>query len=267
MGRSMGRRRGRGLPHHPRLTAPARSPAPAGPAWQRHLPPARSPAPRSRSSGLRIRAREVGERGDVGGLQLVLRRAVMAGDPVARRRPVGAPGPPNTPRPAPPGTGTFARQRRGREREVDVGGLQLVLRRAVKAGDPVARRRPVGAPGPPNNANAGEKGLLCQRLGRWGGRCAPGGGVVAVPGTGPIAGTGRPGLAPAPSPARPGTAVAVWSWRWLRGFGRGRQWSEDSRAGGRRERGRRGSAAGFAAGGEGGRPGSSAPSGRCAGAA
>jgi hypothetical protein len=37
----------------------------------------------------------------------------------------------------------------------------------VVAADPVARRRPVGAPGPTNKPNAGEKGLLCQRPGRW----------------------------------------------------------------------------------------------------
>ncbi len=84
-------------PQSPGTRRPGLAPAPS---------PAPSPAPRSRcwswwwlawavGSGVRIRAREVGERGDVGGLQLVLRRAVKAGDPVARRRPVGAPGPPN----------------------------------------------------------------------------------------------------------------------------------------------------------------------------
>ncbi len=113
-----------------------------------------------------------------------------------------------------------------------VGGLQLVLRRAVMAGDPVARRRPVGAPGPPNNANAGETpGRKAFCVSAWVDGAVDGAAAWSrspspppAHGTGPIAGTGRPGLAAAPSPGPiPGTAVAV-------------QWSEGFVARGRSER-------------------------------
>jgi len=90
------------------------------------------------------------------------------------------------------------------ERERTAGALQLFLRGLVVADDPVARRRPIGAPGPPNKPDAGEKGLLCHP-GGWGG-AESGGGVVAVPGSRPHPGhpPARPGSGPIP-----GTAVAV----------------------------------------------------------
>ena len=99
-----------------------------------------------------------------------------------------------------------AREIPGRDlqRERTAGALQLFLRGLVVADDPVARRRPIGAPGPPNKPDAGEKGLLCHP-GGWGG-AESGGGVVAVPGSRPHPGhpPARPGSGPIP-----GTAVAV----------------------------------------------------------
>jgi hypothetical protein len=88
------------------------------------------------------------------------------------------------------------------------------------ADDPVARRRPVGAPGPTNNANAGGKGLLCQRPGRWRPGVSAARNRAAAGSRSPAHGT-IPGPGPAPAHPRhrpipgtgtgsiPGTAVAV----------------------------------------------------------
>ena len=91
----------------------------------------------------------------------------------------------------------------------------------VVADDPVARRRPVGAPGPTNTPNAGEKGLLCQRLvdGALGARAARNRAAAwsRSPAHGTIPGTRRPGLAAAPSPA---PRSRSWSWWRLRSWWR-----------------------------------------------
>jgi hypothetical protein len=91
------------------------------------------------------------------------------------------------------------------------------------AADPVSRRRPAGAVGPTNSASAGEKGLLCQRPGRWlsGARAARNRAATSrgprLPALAP-----SPALAPAPSPARPrrpGPARSLAPRSWTRLLG------------------------------------------------
>jgi hypothetical protein len=93
----------------PRLAAPARGPIPGtrrpGRPHARHRGRGAGPGGgfggRHRAGGVCVRAREVGERGDVGGIQLFLPRAVMAGRPrssPASAAPVGSAGRADRPR-------------------------------------------------------------------------------------------------------------------------------------------------------------------------